>query len=98
MLQNGTLRLDVCSGLLAGVVSAEAIGFTVNQRRSRSWLAVPVELSLTQLSGPVGWELSASALGALAHHDFEVDGLGAPYRSPRVGAMLSLRAIGLLAW
>ena len=98
LLRADSLRFDVCSGLMAGVVSAQADGFTVNERRSRSWLAVPVELSLAELSGPVGWELSASALGALAHRDFQVDGLGVAYRSPRVGAMLSLRAIGLLSW
>ena len=98
LLRADSLRFDLCSGLLAGVVTAQAEGFTVNQRRSRSWLAVPVELSLAEVSGPVGWELSASALGTLQHHDFEVDGLGVAYRSPRVGAMLSLRAIGVLSW
>ena len=98
LLRADTLRFDLCSGLFAGVVTAQAEGFTVNQLRRRSWLAVPVELSLAELSGPVGWELSASALGTLAHHDFEVDGLGVAYRSPRIGAMLSLRAIGLLSW
>jgi hypothetical protein len=32
------------------------------------------------------------------HHDFEVEGLGAPYHAPRVGAMFTLRAVGLLGW
>jgi len=90
--------LGLCSGLLVGVMTAEADGFTLNQRRVRSWLAVPVELSLAQSSGSVGWELSGAALGSLVHHDFEVDNIGVAYRSPRVGFMLSLRAVGLLSW
>jgi len=92
------LQLDVCSGLFAGAVSAQAEGFTHNSRRVRSWLAIPLELSLANLSGPIGWEVSASALGTLVHQDFEVEGLGVAYRAPRVGAMLTLRAVGLLTW
>ena len=90
------LSLDVCSGLIAGVVEARADGFTRNAQRVRSWLAVPLELSLAELSGSVGWEISAAALGSLVHHDFEVDGLGTPYHAPRIGGMVSLRAVGLL--
>ena len=93
-----SVELDVCSGLFVGAVTAHAEGFTQNDRRVRSWLAVPVELSLAELSGPVGWEVSASALGTLVHPDFEVQNLGAAYRSPRVGAMLTFRAVGLWTW
>jgi hypothetical protein len=92
------LSFDLCSGLFVGVMTAQADGFTRNDRRVRPWLAVPLELSLAQLSGPVGWELSGAALGSLVHHDFEVDNIGVVYRSPRVGAMLSLRAVGLWSW
>ncbi len=92
------LQLDVCSGLFAGAVTARSEGFTRNARRVRSWLAVPLELSLADLSGSFGWELSATALGALVHQDFEVEGLGVAYRAPRVGAMLTLRGVGLLTW
>ena len=88
---------DVCTGLFAGVVTAQAEGFTRDARRVRTWLAIPLELSLAQLSGPVGWEVSASALGSLVHQDFSIDGLGVAYRSPSVGGMLSLRAVGLLS-
>jgi hypothetical protein len=90
-------RFDACTGLLAGAATAEAQGFTRNERRVRTWLAVPFELSLAQLSGPVGWEVSAAALGSLVHEDFSIDGLGPAYESPRVGGMLSLRAVGLLS-
>ncbi len=92
------LQLDICSGLFAGAVTARSEGFTHNARRVRSWLTVPLELSVADLSGSFGWELSASALGALVHQDFEVDGLGVAYRAPRVGAMLTLRGVGLLTW
>ena len=92
------LEFDVCSGLFVGAVKARAVGFTSNEQATRSWLAVPLELSVADLSGRVGWELSATALGSLVHHDFRVEGLGVPYGSPRVGAMLTLRAVGLLAW
>ena len=92
------LQFDVCSGVFVGAVTAQAQGFSVNQRRVRSWLAVPLELSLAELSGPVGWEVSASALGALVHQDFEVDGLGTAYHAPRVGGMLTFRAVGLWSW
>jgi hypothetical protein len=89
-------RLDACTGLFAGVVTAQGEGFTRNARRIRTWLAIPLELSLAQSSDHVGWEVSASALGSLVHQDFSVDGLGVAYQSPRIGGMLSLRAVGLL--
>lgn len=92
------LEFDVCSGVFVGAVHAQAVGFTTNEQATRGWLALPLELSLADLSGTVGWELSATALGQLVHHDFQVDGLGTPYQAPRVGAMLTLRAVGLLAW
>ena len=97
----GTLRLhlDVCTGLFVGLVNAQAVGFTVNQaERRHAWLAIPLELSLADTSGTVGWEFSAAALGSLVHHDFEVTHLGTAYDAPRVGALLALRAVGLWAW
>lgn len=90
------LALSLCSGLFVGVVDARSDGFTRNARRVRTWLSVPLELSLARLSGPVGWELSAAALGSLVHHDFEVDGLGTPYHAPRVGGLITLRGAFLL--
>ena len=98
LVQSESLSLGLCSGLFVGVMTAQAEGFTRNDRRVRPWLAVPLELSLAQLSGPVGWELSGAALGSLVHHDFEVDNIGTLYSSPRVRAMLSLRAVGLWSW
>ncbi len=92
-----SFRFDVCTGLFAGVATADANGFTSNEHHVvRTWLAIPVELSLAQLSGPVGWEVSASALGSLVHEDFSIDHLGPAYQSPRVGGMLSLRIVGLV--
>ena len=94
------IELDICSGLFAGAVSAKAdgAGISDNAARTRSYLALPFELSLAQLSAPFGWEVSATALAALAHHDFEVEGLPVPYRAPRVGAMVTLRALALWPW
>ncbi|HEX3774888.1 MAG TPA: hypothetical protein VHV51_10520 [Polyangiaceae bacterium] len=90
-------RFELCSGLFAGVTTAEGQGFTRNERRVRSWLAIPLELSLAEISSPIGWELGVSALGSLAHRDFSIDNLGPAYQSPRVGAMISLRAVGLFS-
>lgn len=90
--------VSLCTGLLVGVVEAKSAGFTQNARRLRSWLSVPLELSLAGLSGAMGWELSAAALGSLVHHDFEVDGLGAPYHAPRVGGLVTLRGAYLMPW
>ena len=98
LVRSRRLEFDVCSGLFVGAVHAQAVGFTTNEPATRSWLALPLELCLADLSGNVGWELSATALGQLEHHDFQVDGLGTPYQAPRVGAMLTLRAVGLLGW
>ena len=98
LTHNHGLSLDLCSGLFVGVTTAQAGGFTSNDRRVRPWLAVPLELSLAALSGPIGWELSGAALGSLVHHDFQVDNIGVAYHSPRVGAMLTLRAVGLWSW
>jgi len=92
------LEVDVCSGLFVGMVDARAVGFTSNEHAKRGWLALPVEVSVAHLSGTVGWELSATALGQLVHHDFQVEGLGSPYHAPRVGAMFTLRAVGLIGW
>ncbi len=97
LARGGGARFDICSGLDAGVENARASGFTRNERSSRPWLAVPLELGFAREYGAVGWEVSASALGALVHQDFTIDHLGAAYESPDFGGMLSLRAFGLLS-
>lgn len=95
LIAGSRIGLDVCSGLLVGVLDARADGFTKNEQRRRAWLAAPLGLSLSHASGALGWEFSASALGVLVHHDFMVEGLGVAYGAPRVGGMLTLRALGL---
>ena len=98
LTRSSGFRFDLCTGLFAGIATADANGFTTNEHHVvRTWLAIPLELSLAQLSGPVGWEVSVSALGSLVHEDFSIDHLGAVYRAPRVAGMLSLRAVGLLS-
>lgn len=93
--QSGTLRLDACSGVVVGRVVGEASGYTRNERHTRLWLAIPLEAALTGWSSPVGWELAAAALLPIERPDFSIDGLGVAYASPPVGAMLTLRAIGI---
>jgi hypothetical protein len=97
LTRRDVFRFDVCTGLFAGVVTAQAEGFTRNERRLRTWLAIPLELSFARTSSPIGWDVSASALGSLMHQDFSIDNLGAAYEAPRIGGMLSLRAVGLLS-
>ena len=92
------LELGACSGALIGVVMAEGTGYTQDEQRNKPWIAVPVELSLAHLAGPVGVELGAAALIALRRYDFTVNGLGVAYRSLPVGVFLSLRGYWLWSW
>ncbi|WP_437863071.1 hypothetical protein [Sorangium sp. So ce363] len=89
------LRFDVCSGLHAGWLKAAASGYTRNDVAEKMWLAVPLELSLARLSGPLGFDVSASALLPLRRSDFSVDGVGVAYSSPPVGVLVSLRGVGV---
>jgi hypothetical protein len=96
--QRGGLRLDACSGAVAGAVTAEAVGYTRNERRTRSFVAVPFEAALSGWSSPVGWEVSLGGLFPLRRPDYTIDGVGTVYRSPPVAALLSLRVIGIVPW
>ena len=91
-------ELSTCSGALIGVVIAEGSGYTSDDRRTKPWIAVPVELSLSYLSRPAGLELGAAALVALRRYDFAVEGLGTAYRSLPVGVIVSLRGYWLWSW
>jgi hypothetical protein len=93
-----SLRFDVCSGAVFGLVTAEGQGYTRNESHIRPWVAVPFELSFGGWTVPAGWEVVAGGLASIRRHDFSVDNLGVAYESPPVGAMLSLRAIGMLPW
>jgi hypothetical protein len=94
--QRGNIRLDACSGAIAGAITAEAEGYTRNETRTRPWLALPFEAALAGWTSPVGWELSLAGLVPLRRPDYTIDGLGTVYRSPPVGAMFSLRLMGLV--
>jgi hypothetical protein len=89
------LRLDACSGALAGMMSAEGSGYTRSERQRRPWLAVPVGLEGTLWTGSVGLGLGLSVLVPLHRSDFGIDGVGVAYRSPSAGAMLSFRVLAL---
>ncbi|WP_437999184.1 hypothetical protein WMF26_03825 [Sorangium sp. So ce185] len=92
---SAALRFDVCSGVHAGRLQAAASGYTRNDVAAKAWLAVPLELSLSRLSGPLGFDVGAAALLPLRRNDFSVDGVGVAYSSPPVGALVSLRGVGV---
>ncbi|WP_437317925.1 hypothetical protein [Sorangium sp. So ce385] len=89
------LRFDVCSGIHAGRLQVAASGYTRNDVAEKAWLAVPLELSLSRLSGPLGFDVGAAALLPIRRNDFSVDGVGVAYSSPPVGALVSLRGVGV---
>jgi hypothetical protein len=96
--QRGSLRFDGCSGAIAGAITAEAEGYTRNERRTRTFIAVPLEAALAGWTSPLGWEVSFAGLLPLRRSDYTIDGLGTVYASPPIGAMVSLRATGIFAW
>ncbi|RYZ07735.1 MAG: hypothetical protein EOO73_10410 [Myxococcales bacterium] len=87
------LRVELCTGIYAGLVHVEASGYTRNEALKRAWLAVPLEASLSARSGAFGLELGVTALLPLRQSDFAIDNLGTAYDSWRVGGLLSLRAV-----
>lgn len=87
-------RLDLCSGIYAGLVSVEANGYTRNDDAKKPWLALPLELAFLTTSSPIGVELGASALVPLRRSDFSIDNLGVAYESWPVGLLVSMRAVG----
>jgi hypothetical protein len=97
-LRYRSLRFDVCTGAAVGLVTAEAEGYTRNERRTRQWAAVPFELALAGWSSPVGWEISLGGLAVVRRQDFSIEGLGVAYESPQIGGTLTLRVVGLLPW
>ena len=85
-------RLDGCSGAFVGRARAEARGFAQNMQRSELFLAFPAGLAFTLSSGPVGWELNASALVLCPPNEFQIEGRGAVYQPALVAGLLTLRA------
>lgn len=89
-------RLDLCSGVYAGLLHVQASGYTRNDSTDKAWLAVPVELAVATTSAPISVELGASALLPVRRNDFAIDNLGVAYESWPVGLLLSMRAVGAL--
>ena len=87
------LRLDLCSGVYAGLLKVRADGYTQTSSANKPWLAVPLELELATTSEPVGVEVGVSALLPLRRNDFAIDNLGVAYSSWPVGMLLSMRAV-----
>ncbi|HEX4474684.1 MAG TPA: hypothetical protein VH142_06380 [Polyangiaceae bacterium] len=85
------LRVDVCTGALVGVATAEARGFTTNERHTESFVAFPAELALSTRTGVVDWELSASALLPVPPNEFTIEGRGSTYHAPPIAGAFALR-------
>jgi hypothetical protein len=90
------VRVETCTGIYAGVLRVEARGYTRNDALSRTWLAVPLELSLSTVAPPFGVTLGATSLLPLRQSDFAIDNLGTAYESWPLGMLVTLRASG--AW
>ena len=88
------VRLDLCSGIYAGLLKVHAANYTRNDSVDKAWLAVPLELAVSTTSSPLGVQVSASALLPLRRNDFSIDKLGVAYDSWPVGMLLSMRAVG----
>jgi hypothetical protein len=95
-LRSADVRLDFCSGIYAGLLEVAANGYTRNDSVDKAWVAVPVELTVSTTSAPVGVEVGASALLPLRRNDFSIDRLpGVAYESWPVGLLVSMRAVGV---
>jgi hypothetical protein len=91
-------RLDVCTGALAGLATGGGHDFSTDATRTQPWIAVPLELAPAVFAGPLGVEIGVGGLASLVRPDFSIDGLGVAYRSPLLGAMVSLRVMGRWRW
>jgi hypothetical protein len=89
--QRAWFRADACSGVFAGAASAEARGFTTNERHTKLFLAFLLEMALSARTGVVGWQLGAAALLPVPPNEFDIVGVGSTYRPPPVAGMFSFR-------
>jgi|GEM_PF-1017671 hypothetical protein len=87
---SAVLRLDACAGAFLGAAQAEAQGFAQNMQHSELFLAFPAGLAVAVGTGPVSWELAASALLVCPPNEFNVVGRGATYQPPPVAGLLTL--------
>jgi len=97
-LRGRTLRFDVCAGVWLGLRSATGHGYTENSENHSTWLGVPLELSLAQLTSPFGWETSLGALLSVPRRHYTVAGVGSAYDAPAVGFVLSARGLAVWPW
>jgi hypothetical protein len=93
-LRGSSFRLDLCSGVYAGILAATASGYTQNESVATPWLALPLEIALASVPTGLGWELGATALVPLRHHEFVVDGVGLAYDPLPVAVLVSFRVGG----
>ncbi|HKP61750.1 MAG TPA: hypothetical protein VJV78_33700 [Polyangiales bacterium] len=91
------LRVESCSGVVLGSVSAVASGYTSELPQTHQlYAALPLELTVGQSTQRVGWELSACLLVPYRRNQFEIEGLGLVYDTPAAAWLLSMRVNGWL--
>ncbi|HEX3776798.1 MAG TPA: hypothetical protein VHV51_20140 [Polyangiaceae bacterium] len=84
-------RWDLCTGAVIGAASAEARGFSTNERHTELFLAFPLELGLSARAHSFGWQLGLSGLVLAPPNEFNVAGVGLTYHAPPIAGMLALR-------
>lgn len=85
------LRLEVCSGVTLGRITAEAAGFVRNVRSHRPWIAIPVLATVASDVHTWGWQAGIGALIPGQREDFQIAGLELDYRAWPVAGALFLR-------
>lgn len=93
---NDRARIDLCSGVYAGVLDVRARGYTRNDQRKQPWVAIPLELAFHYRVGPVALGLSAAALFPVKRPEFSIDGLGSAFDPWPVSALISARVLAAL--
>lgn len=85
------LRLDICTGVTAGQLTARARGYVRDGESRRPWIALPAALSLASAEGGLGWQVQAGLLLSIQREDFRIAGLGQVYESWPVAGFIGLR-------
>jgi hypothetical protein len=81
----------LCSGFVLALIRVEAAGYSTNQTETQPWLALPLALSVSVLTGAIGWHVGGALLLPLPPQQFRVEGVGTAYDAPPLAGMLWLR-------
>ena len=85
-------ELGLCADVYGGGIFAAGTGYSANASRSRPWFAIGPEAFV---DGPLlrrwlRYRVAAAAIVPLHAETFAVEGIGAAYDTPPVGALFSL--------